>query len=137
MSVDNNLTTNRNSLFRSRDWLSANQGPKFPGPVDFSFSLLSSCRSSTLILPKILDSTVLGRTPNGSPFNILHTPDRPHSILSEPSQVDVLMVGPHGQPLFDVLVIYRRWVSEGIELDPTHVVISSIPALFSVEVVEV
>eukprot|EP00116_Pleurobrachia_bachei_P013815 sb/3474077/ len=28
----NNLTINHNSLFRSRDWLSANQGPVFPNP---------------------------------------------------------------------------------------------------------
>eukprot|EP00116_Pleurobrachia_bachei_P017300 sb/3477562/ len=27
------VTTNKNSLFRSRDWLSANQGPVFPGSV--------------------------------------------------------------------------------------------------------
>ena len=27
------VTTNQSSLFRSRDWLSANQGPVFPGPV--------------------------------------------------------------------------------------------------------
>ena len=26
-------TTNQNSLFRSRDWLSAKQGPVFPGSV--------------------------------------------------------------------------------------------------------
>ena len=26
-------TTNQNPLFRSRDWLTANQGPVFPGPV--------------------------------------------------------------------------------------------------------
>eukprot|EP00116_Pleurobrachia_bachei_P008548 sb/3468810/ len=29
----NKLTTNQNSLFRSRDWLSANQGPVFPDSV--------------------------------------------------------------------------------------------------------
>eukprot|EP00116_Pleurobrachia_bachei_P017564 sb/3477826/ len=27
-------TTNQNSLFKSRDWLSANQGPVFPDSVD-------------------------------------------------------------------------------------------------------
>eukprot|EP00116_Pleurobrachia_bachei_P014994 sb/3475256/ len=32
-------TTNQNSLFRSLDWLSANQGPVFPDSVDSYFEL--------------------------------------------------------------------------------------------------
>eukprot|EP00116_Pleurobrachia_bachei_P017124 sb/3477386/ len=38
----NKLTANQNSLFRSRDWLSANQGPVFPDSV-------GSCKTLFLI----------------------------------------------------------------------------------------
>eukprot|EP00116_Pleurobrachia_bachei_P006752 sb/3467014/ len=41
----NKLTTNQNSLFRSRDWLSANQGPVFPDSV-------GSCTRHTLTKDK-------------------------------------------------------------------------------------
>eukprot|EP00116_Pleurobrachia_bachei_P017105 sb/3477367/ len=42
--------TNQNSLFRSRDWLSANQGPVFPNPVDFCYTKDNPSLSHSLYL---------------------------------------------------------------------------------------
>eukprot|EP00116_Pleurobrachia_bachei_P013864 sb/3474126/ len=43
------LATNQHSLFRSRDWLSTNQGPIFPDSVGSCYNLLPERRRTNII----------------------------------------------------------------------------------------
>ena len=44
-------TVNQNSLFRSRDWLSANQGPVFPDSICSYLNTATGFKYTSLLLP--------------------------------------------------------------------------------------